>query len=143
MSNSVAIATEKSNPAPAVLGGGRNEMGRTLLAVNALMRKKFGNKTWASVALLLKIEERTARHRLAGTRQYDFADVVNLLRSNVGFDFLKVLMGEPKRWPSWFKIVVAQIKQAKAMTDIAQAQLAFEEWQKEAAAQTAKLGGDE
>lgn len=118
-------------------------MGRTLLAVNALLRKKFGIKTWASVALLLKIEERTARHRLAGTRQYDFADVVNLLRSNDGFDFLKVLMGDAKRWPAWFKIMVAQIKQAKAMTDIAQAQLAFEEWQKEAAAQTAKLAGDE
>lgn len=142
MLNSVLATAEKSNPAPARLGGGRNEMGRTLLAVNALLRKKFGNKTWASVAFLLKIEERTARHRLAGTRQYDFADVVNLLRSKDGFDILKAMMGEPKQWPSWFKIVIAQIKQAKAMTDVRHAQLAFEEWQQEAAAQTAKLAED-
>ncbi len=89
--------------------------------------------------MLLKIEERTARHRLAGTRQYDFADVVSLLRSDIGFEILKAMMGEQKRWPSWFKIVIAQIKQAKAITDVRQAQLAFEEWQQEAAAQTAKL----
>lgn len=143
MSNSVAIATEKSNPAPAVLGGSRNETGRTLLAVNALLRKKFGNKTWAYLAFFLKVGERTAKHRLAGTRPYDFDNLVDLLRSDAGMEVLRALMGDPKRWPAWFKICAAKIKEAKLLTDMQQMQLLLEETTNQTAADVAKLAGDE
>ncbi len=143
MSGNVAIATEKSNPAPAVLDSFRNELGRTILAVNRVLRAKFGRKTWASVALLLGIEERTARHRLAGTRHYDFWNVVRLLRSEIGFEILKALMGDPKHWPAWFKTCAAKIKEAKLLTDMQQMKLLLEETTNQTAADVAKLAGDE
>jgi hypothetical protein len=114
-------------------------MGRTLLAVNQLLRKKFGNKTWASVAFLLGIEERTARHRLAGTRQYDFADVVRLLRSDVGLEVLKAMMGDSKTWPKWFRLCLRQIKDAKALTDLRQIELQLEQSKRDQAAEVAAL----
>lgn len=114
-------------------------MGRALASVNAALRKNFGNKTWASVAFLLKMEERTARHRLAGTRQYDFADVVRLLRSEIGLEVLKAMMGDQKKWPKWFRICIRQIKDAKALTNIRQIEMQLEQSKRELAADAAEL----
>ena len=121
-----------------------NGLGTIILAMNAALRSKFGRKTWAYLALIIKVEERTAKHRLAGTRPYDFLDAVNLLRSEIGFFILKAMMGnDPKKWPAWFKICVQQIKAAKLMTDMRQMHLLLEQSKAETADAAAKFAEDE
>lgn len=90
--------------------------------------------------MLLKIEERTARHRLAGTRHYDFGDAIKLLKAEmVGFDVLKAMMGDKKTWPKWFRICVAQIKMAKDRTVIKQLQLDYAQRESEVTDDAASL----
>lgn len=87
----------------------------------------------------MKLPERTAKHRLAGTRPYDFDDAIKLLRAEVGFDVLTAIMGDKKHWPAWFKICARKIKEAKLLTDMKQMQLLIEQSNNETAAEVAKL----
>ena len=143
MSGNVARLPEKANQAQHAAFTQVNTRGTIILAINAALRKKFGKKTWASLAFLIGVEDRTARHRLAGTRPYDFDNLVDLLRSDAGMEVLRALMGDPKRWPAWFKICAAKIKEAKLLTDMQQMQLLLEETTNQTAADVAKLAGDE
>jgi hypothetical protein len=142
MSAIVARLPAKSNQGGTPPFHERNGRGQTILAINAALRKKFGKKTWASLAFLIGVEDRTARHRLAGTRPYDFDDLVALLRSDVGLDVLRALMGDPKRWPAWFKICIRKIREAKLLTDMQQMKLLLEETTNQTAADVAKLAED-
>lgn len=143
MSSSVARLPQKANQAQHAAFTQVNTRGTIILAINAALRKKFGNKTWAYLAFFLKVGERTAKHRLAGTRPYDFDNLVDLLRSDAGMEVLRALMGDPKRWPAWFKICAAKIKEAKLLTDMQQMKLLLEETTNQTAADVAKLAGDE
>jgi hypothetical protein len=128
MNTKVATASKVSNLAVNAPFQERNGVGQLILSINALLREKFGRKTWASVAFLLKLEDRTARHRLAGTRPYDFADLVNLIRSELGFLILKILMGpDKKRWPAWFKVCERAMRRKKLIDDVEQFRLEIEE----------------
>lgn len=139
MASNVAIAQEKANSVEHAEFVRVNTRGPTILAINQALRKKFGSKTWASIAFLLKLPERTAKHRLAGTRPYDFDDAIKLLRAEVGFDVLTAIMGDKKHWPAWFKICARKIKEAKLLTDMKQMQLLIEQSNNETAAEVAKL----
>lgn len=143
MASNVAIAQEKANSVEHAEFVRVNTRGPTILAINQALRKKFGSKTWASIAFLLKLPERTAKHRLAGTRQYDFADLVNLLRSDAGLDVLKAMMGDKKKWPKWFRTCLRQIKDAKALTDLRQIELRLEQSKREQAEEAAALYSEE
>lgn len=135
----VAIAREKANQDEHAAFTRVNTRGTIILAINQALRKKFGSKTWASIAFLLKLEERTAKHRLAGTRPYDFDDATKLLRSEVGFEVLTAMMGDKKYWPAWFVACVLAVREAKLMTDFTQHQLEIEEFKKLRAPEMAKL----
>jgi hypothetical protein len=139
MQPSVAITSAKSNSEGAVLGIKNTHIGTIQKAINDKLRSIFKTKTWASVGFLIGEDERTTKHRLAGTRAYNLFNFVRLLRSEIGFQILKVVMGDPKHWPTWFRICVRQIKEAKLLTDMHQMQLLLERSRFEAAAEAAKL----
>lgn len=59
----------------------------------------FPRKTWAYLAVLIDVPERTAKHRLAGSRSLSIDELRMLLRSDQGFEFLSALMeGAECRW---------------------------------------------
>jgi hypothetical protein len=82
-----------------------------------ILRAKNPYKTWACVADLFGLKERSAKHRLANSRVYTIEELQALLRSEDGLDYLAALMGdaEPKWW-WWAKQVmaVAAIKRRRA-----------------------------
>jgi hypothetical protein len=57
-------------------------------------------KTWAFLHEKLGISERTAKHRLAGTREFTAAELAVLLRQERGRELLVAIMGEAK--PAWW-----------------------------------------
>lgn len=59
-------------------------------------------KTWTEVALRLKLCERSAKHRLAGTRYFSAEEIATLLRSEEGLSFLTALMADAK--PRWWQL---------------------------------------
>lgn len=143
MSGNVVVLPKVSNRGGSAPFVKVNVVGTVILAINAALRKKFGLKTWAYLSFLTGIAERTAKHRLAGTRLYDFADLVHLLRSEIGFLILRAVMGDQANWPAWFKICVIAVKEAKLRTDMKQMQLLLDLSAAERASEAAKLAEDE
>lgn len=86
-------------------------------AITNIIRAKNPYKTWAFVADLFGLKERSAKHRLANTRVYTIEELQVLLQSEDGLDYLVALMAdtEPKWW-WWAKQVmaVAAIKRRRA-----------------------------
>lgn len=86
-------------------------------SITNILRAKNPYKTWAFVADLFGLKERSAKHRLANSRAYTIEELQALLRSEDGLDYLAALMGdaEPKWW-WWAKQVmaVAAIKRRRA-----------------------------
>lgn len=139
MSSNVASMAGKSNFGGAVLGIKNTRIGTLQRSINVTLRKIFKDKTWASVAFLIGEDERTTKHRLAGTRAYNLANFVALLKQEIGFQILKAVMGPKKTWPAWFVVCVLAVREAKLMTDFAQHQLEMEEFKKLRAPEMAKL----
>jgi len=85
--------------------------------ISEVIRAKYPSKTWAFIAQSLGLQERAAKHRLAGSRPYTVAELQTLLQSEDGLDILVALMAdaEPKWW-WWAKQVmaVASIKRRRA-----------------------------
>lgn len=69
--------------------------------ISNLIRDKFPVKTWSFIAETFGLQERTAKHRLAGTRVYTVGELQTLLRSEDGLDFLVAVMGEAQ--PAWWR----------------------------------------
>lgn len=69
--------------------------------ISEVLRSKFPIKTWSVVAELFNLQERTAKHRLAGTRVYGVGELQALLRSEDGLDFLVAVMGDAQ--PTWWR----------------------------------------
>lgn len=69
--------------------------------ISALIREKNPLKAWGFVADTFGLQERTAKHRLAGTRFYTVAELQILLRSEDGLDFLVAVMGDAQ--PAWWR----------------------------------------
>jgi hypothetical protein len=86
-------------------------------SITNIIRRKNPYKTWAFVADLFGLKERSAKHRLANSRVYTIEELQVLLQSEDGLDYLAALMGaaEPKWW-WWAKQVmaVAAIKRRRA-----------------------------
>jgi hypothetical protein len=57
-------------------------------------------KTWAFLHEKLGISERTAKHRLAGTREFTAAELAVLLRQERGRELLVAIMGDAE--PAWW-----------------------------------------
>jgi hypothetical protein len=139
MLTNVASKADLSNSGGAILGIKCTQSGTIQSAINAALRKKFAKKTWTYVSFLIGEKERATKHRLAGTREYNLLNIVKLLRSDIGFQILKALMGDEKKWPAWFKICVIQIREAKIQTDFSQMQLSLDLLRKERVNEVAKL----
>ncbi|MDI3563535.1 hypothetical protein [Bradyrhizobium sp. Arg816] len=86
-------------------------------SITSIIRAKNPYKTWAFVADLFGLKERSAKHRLANSRVYTIEELQALLQSEDGLDYLAALMAdaEPKWW-WWAKQVmaVAAIKRRRA-----------------------------
>jgi hypothetical protein len=86
-------------------------------SITNIIRAKNPYKTWAFVADMFGLKERSAKHRLANSRVYTIEELQALLRSEDGLDYLAAIMGdaEPKWW-WWAKQVmaVAAIKRRRA-----------------------------
>lgn len=68
--------------------------------INFVFHARQAFKTWGFVASALDVSERTAKHRLGGTRDYTVDELRTLLRSEDGLEFLMAVMGDatPKWW---------------------------------------------
>lgn len=80
--------------------------------ISDLIRAKYPTKTWSFIASMFGLQERTAKHRLAGTRVYTVSELQILLRSEDGAEVLEALMADAK--PRWWAGVEAAIKIANA-----------------------------
>lgn len=69
--------------------------------ISQLIRSKYPLKTWGFIADSFNLQERTAKHRLAGTRVYSVSELQILLRSDDGLDFLVAVMGDAQ--PPWWR----------------------------------------
>jgi hypothetical protein len=69
--------------------------------ISELFRSKYPVKTWSFVAEMFGLQERTAKHRLAGSRVYTVGELQALLHSEDGLDFLVAVMGDAK--PTWWR----------------------------------------
>jgi hypothetical protein len=63
-------------------------------------RAVFGRKTWAQVARILGLSERSAKSRLAREREFTADEIAALLKSEQGIHFLVALVGDAR--PSWW-----------------------------------------
>lgn len=90
------------------VGGGsctENHASCTVAAVNfaitEVLKIKFPLKTWAHLASILGLQERSAKYRLANTRAYTSDELQALLHSEDGLDFLVAVMGDAQ--PAWWR----------------------------------------
>jgi hypothetical protein len=74
-------------------------------ALVAAVRKVFPVKTWAQLAALFKVSERTAKYRLACKREFTAHEIAQLLRSEGGQEVLATLMADatPVWWTTFLK----------------------------------------
>lgn len=92
-------------------------------ALVRVFRKIAPTKTWATVAGVLGLTERVAKHRLAGTRVFTADELARLLQTEAGIDFLSACMAEaePKWWvlfKSYAKHTTYKARQAKARREL-------------------------
>jgi len=79
-------------------------LGTVQVSLMAIAKAISPVKTWAYVATLLCTTERTAKHRLANTREITADEIAKLLRSEDGIHFLVALMADAR--PSWWKTML-------------------------------------
>lgn len=85
-------------------------------AIAYAVREIYSSKTAETLAVWLKIALRTAKHRLAGTREFTVDELETLLHSEHGFKILVALMRRAKRAPSWWAV-------CEPLMDLADAEL--------------------
>src|SRR3990167_4673147 len=107
MAIALTIAAGRSNSGGAEPAT-RNEQDDLLhRAVVSCVRKIFPRKTWFELVVLLRISERTAKHRLAGPREFSASELAAMLRSERGVEVLTAIMvGSTPRW--WQKFRATQ-----------------------------------
>lgn len=101
--------------ASAILPNGRGAGTCTESAASCTLtqaaRSLYPSKTWAFLCDVLGIQERTAKHRLSGSRPYTVAELTILLQSEDGIDFLVAIMGDAQpRWWRWMQKVMTLAK---------------------------------
>jgi hypothetical protein len=85
-------------------------------AIACAVREIYSSKTAETLAVWLKLALRTAKHRLAGTREFTVDELETLLHSEHGFKILVALMRRAKRPPSWWAV-------CEPLMDLADAEL--------------------
>jgi hypothetical protein len=80
----------------------KSQVGDVQSILARFFKDRFGRhrKAWTTVCELLKVEEHTAKHRLAGRRYFSADDLAALLRGDLGGEVLDLLMGDAR--PPWY-----------------------------------------
>jgi hypothetical protein len=77
-------------------------------SIVSFVKNLVPRKTWAFLSEKLGICERTAKHRLAGKREFTASELAVLLRQERGRELLVAIMGDAK--PTWWVEVYRQFK---------------------------------
>jgi hypothetical protein len=88
-------------------------------AIVGTVREIYSSKTAEMLAVWLKISLRTAKHRLAGSREFTIDEIAALLHSQHGFRVLGAIMERAPRKPSWWSV-------CEPLMDLADAELLVE-----------------
>jgi hypothetical protein len=107
-----------ANSVGAVSGIENAETGSVSFALAEMARGISPRKTWGYLVSLIRVNERVAKHRLAGTRRFTDEDIALLLRSERGIDYLVAIMGDAE--PDWWRRFKAHV----AVTNAARVQRA-------------------
>jgi hypothetical protein len=92
------------------------ESGTINSAIAGIIREIYASKTAETLAAWLKIAVRTAKHRLAGSREFTIDELAALIHSEHGFRVLSAIMAQAKRPPSWWSV-------CEPLMDLADAEL--------------------
>ncbi len=90
--------------------------GSANFSIACCIREIYASKTAETLAVWLKTSVRTAKHRLAGDREFTLDEIEKLLHSEHGFRILSALMGRAPRPPSWWSV-------CEPLMDLADAEL--------------------
>jgi hypothetical protein len=93
--------------------------GSTNTTIAQALRDIFPDKPWAHLGSLLRLEERTAKHRMAATREFSADEIAALLHQPFGFKVVAAIMSQAKRPPLWWRVC----KPLMELADIQQMQL--------------------
>lgn len=104
-----------ANAGSAETGIGKPETGNIHSALILRLKAIFPRKTWASLAILTGTTERTAKHRVSGSREFTVEELRALLRSEHGFEFLSVLMADADC--GWWRLCRVMMKAVSARRD--------------------------
>lgn len=111
MSRSVCAARETAKPRPVKSGPPKGHRVYQILPFELFLRELWPQDRTKNYMRLTGAPQRTAKRRLAG-KHPDYSEVVAILRSEYGFQFLKHLMGDAR--PHWF----SGIERAKHLGDL-------------------------
>jgi hypothetical protein len=96
-------------------------------AINETLKSIFKKKTWASLCVLIGVEESTAKNRLSGARDYSIADIARLLGSEIGDKIEAAMLEAVEMRPKWFKRRARAEKRSRLIQELKQLQLELEE----------------
>lgn len=120
MSARFAIVGAKANGGGAETGIRNAGSGSTSRALVEMAKAISPVKTWGYLADLLKLRERTAKHRASRTRRLKDDEIAALLRSEDGIHFLVAIMDDarPKWWRTMLKMGVLGGIEARREADL-------------------------
>lgn len=133
MSSAIAINLAKSRGArtcPASTGNGTVNS-----AIASVIREIYASKTAETLAVWLRIAVRTAKHRLAGSREFTLDELEALLHSEHGFRVVTAIMERAPRKPAWWAV-------CEPLMDLADAELLVTAIRERTAAAIQKREGD-
>jgi hypothetical protein len=104
MSASSGTIALKANSPLANSGSGPNKTGSVQTLIIEHVKAIFGVKPWGPLAEYLGIEDRTAQHRVYGTRAFDCDETAKLLWREDGWHLFVAIMEAAPRKPLWWKI---------------------------------------
>lgn len=120
MSTRFAIVGGNAKAGSAETGIRNAEPGSTSRAMVEMAKAISPVKTWGYLAQLLKLRERTAKHRASRTRRLKDDEIAALLRSEDGIHFLVAIMDDarPKWWRTLLKMGVLGGIEARREADL-------------------------
>lgn len=89
-------------------------------AISDLVYEQNPKKTWAFIADLFNLQERTAKNRLSNTASYSVEELQLLFQGDHGEAYLKAMMADAE--PPWWKALRASIALSEARVLQAEAQ---------------------
>lgn len=108
---SVARARKSNSPGAKRCTSKCNNL-HSILPFELFLRTVWPSDRTKNYMRLTGKSERAAKYQLAGETQPSYSDIVAILRSEHGFDFLKHVMGEAT--PKWWK----SVRKARGLGDM-------------------------